>query len=147
MIDLSARELLSLPEVLAGMCHAFIESDVGGQCPIEQGGFLLRDFQSHEIRVERLPSSANDSLSFPHCPNGQHAGQEIVGSFHTHPNTGTEWQQEPSSQDIRLSKVYPETMGPYQFVISRETIYHIDNHGQVTVVGSTSELLNLNMGI
>ncbi len=34
-------------------------------------------------------------------------------------------------------------MGPRQFVISRETIYHIDNDGLVTVVGRTAELLKL----
>jgi len=70
-------------------------------------------------------------------------GQEMIGRFHTHPNTGQEWRQEPSPQDIRLSKEYPETMGTHQFVISREMIYHIDNDSVVTVVGRTAELLKL----
>ena len=92
---------------------------------------------------ELLPSSARDSLSYPLCPNGLYQGHEIVGSFHTHPNTGKEWRQEPSPQDIRLSKAYPETMGPHQIVISRETIYHIDKDGLVSVVGRTAEVLTL----
>ena len=50
-------------------------------------------------------------------------------------------RQEPSPQDIRLSKEYPETMGAHQFVIHRETVYHIDNDGLVAVVGRTVEVL------
>jgi hypothetical protein len=68
-------------------------------------------------------------------------GQQIVGSFHTHPNAGTEWRQEPSVQDIRLSQEYPETMGMHQFVIAKAKIYHINNDGVVTEMGFTNQLL------
>ncbi len=139
----SLRDLLGHQSVIAGMRQAYVESDVGGSRPSEQGGFVVRDSQSGLITVIRLPSSARDSLSYPLCPNGLYQGQEIIGSFHTHPNVGKEWRQEPSPQDIRLSKDYPETMGTHQFVISRETIYHIDNDGLVTVVGRTAEVLKL----
>lgn len=140
---ISVSELLAHPSVVVGMREAYVESDVGGSRPKEQGGFLVRDSQTAFITVRRLPSSAHDSLSYPLCPNGLYQGQEIVGSFHTHPNIGKEWRQEPSPQDIRLSKEYPETMGTHQFVISRETIYHINNDGLVTVVGRTAEVLKL----
>ena len=140
---ISISELLAHPRVVAGMRQAYVESDVGGSHPQEQGGFLVRDVQTGFPTVTRLPSSAHDSLSYPLSPNGLYQGQEIIGSFHTHPNTGKEWRQEPSPQDIRLSKEYPETMGLHQFVISREKIYVIDNGGQVTVVGRTVELLKL----
>ncbi len=136
-------ELLADQNAIAGMRRAYVESDVGGSRPQEQGGFLVRDSQTGFIAVMRLPSSARDSLSYPLCPNGIYQGHEIVGSFHTHPNTGKEWRQEPSPQDIRLSTGYPETMGPHQLVISREKVYHINNDGVVTVVGRTTAVLNL----
>ncbi len=136
-------ELLAEPTVFAGMRQAFDESDVGGSRPAEQGGFLVRDPQSGMMRAARLPASGRDSLAYPLCADGRYQGQDIVGSFHTHPNLGPEWRQEPSPQDIRLSKDYPETMGLHQFVISRETIYHIDNDGLVAALGRTAELLNL----
>ena len=141
--SLSVTELLALPTVLAGLRQAYDESDVGGSQPIEQGGFLLRDSDSGEVVVKRLPSSERDSLSYPLCSDGKYQGQEIVGSFHTHPNTGKEWRQEPSPQDIRLSKEFPETMGLHQFVMSRDMIYHIDNNGVVTAIGRTADVLKL----
>jgi proteasome lid subunit RPN8/RPN11 len=82
-------------------------------------------------------------LSYPICAEGTCQGRQIVGSFHTHPNTGPEWQQDPSPQDIRLSQDYPETMGPHQFVISRDSIYHIVNSGVVSEMGATQQLLGI----
>ena len=139
----SYAELLADANVLAGMRQAFEESDAGKSIAREQGGFLVRDPQTGSFAVVRLPSSQRDRLEYPICPNGLFQGREIVGSFHTHPNTGREWRQEPGRQDIRLSIEYPETMGPHQFVISRETTYHIDNEGVVSKCGKTAELLKL----
>ena len=138
-----SRVTLRSPPPAAAMRQAVEESDVGGSQPREQGGFLVRDPSTGAFAVARLSSSERDSLAYPICADGLFLGQEIVGTFHTHPNTGHEWRQEPSPQDIRLSKEYPETMGPHQFVISRETIYHIDNDGLVSAWGRTAELLKL----
>ena len=95
---LSDAELLADPNVLAGMRRAFDDSDVGGPQPMEQGGFLVRDPQTGIVTVIRLASSGRDSLRYPLCPTGLYQGQEIVGSFHTHPNTGPEWRQEPTAE-------------------------------------------------
>ena len=59
---------------------------------------------------------------------------------------GVESAEEPSRQDIRLSQDYPETMGPHQFVISRDVIYHIDNNGAVSEMGATSRILGIDEG-
>ena len=142
----TASELLSNPAVLDGMRRAYHESNVGGINPVEQGAFIVRDLPDGAVAVTRLPAAACDSLSYPICPDGTCEGRQIVGSFHTHPNTGPEWQQEPSPQDIRLSQDFPETMGPHQFVIARNTVYHIDNNGVVSEMGSTSHLLGLDGG-
>jgi len=139
----SSTELLADPNVIAAMREAFEESDVGGPIPIEQGGFILRHPETGDLVVERLPSVGRDSFSYPICSDGRYNGKEIVGTFHTHPNTGSDWTQEPSPQDIRLSKEFPETMGSHQFVVSVETIYHIDNEGDVSEACRTGELLRL----
>lgn len=125
------------------MREAFLASDVGGNQPTEQGGFILHDRTTGELLVERVPAGGRDSIRFPLCPEGTRHGQEILGTFHTHPNTGAGWVQEPSPQDIKLSKRYPETMGPHQFVISAELVYHIDCDGTVSQLGPTSRLLEL----
>ena len=125
------------------MRQVYLESDVGGDHPTEQGGFIVRDPGSGALEVVRVPTGRQDSLSYPHCPDGRLGGREIVGTFHTHPNVGPEWEQGPSRQDVRLSVNYPETMGPHQFVVSRETIYHINNDGTVREMGPTDELLNI----
>lgn len=139
----SAAELLADPSVVAGMRKAFEESDVGGSEPVEQGGFILRDPQTGKLAVERLPSGHRSSLRYPICPEGTYRGENIVGSFHTHPNTGPDWMQEPSLQDVRLSKENPETMGPHQFVFSATAAYHIDNEGVVSEIGATAEVLGI----
>lgn len=139
----SATDLLADPNVVAGMRKAFEESDAGGSEPVEQGGFILRHPETGELAVERLPSQHRSSLRYPICSGGTYRGKEIVGSFHTHPNTGSEWMQEPSPQDVRVSKEYPETMGPHQFVFSATTAYHIDNEGLVSEIGQTAQVLGV----
>jgi len=37
-------------------------------------------------------------------------------------------------------------MGPHQFVISRDVIYHIDNNGAVSEMGATSRILGIDEG-
>jgi len=139
----TANELLADAALVGGMRQAFVESNVGEANAIEQGGFIVSDPLDGTLVVIRLPAAACDSLSYPICADGTYEGREIVGSFHTHPNTGPEWQQDPSPQDIRLSQDYPETMGPHQFVIARDVIYHIDNNGVVTGMGGTPQLLGI----
>jgi hypothetical protein len=125
------------------MRRAYEDSDVGTDNPIEQGGFIVRDSTSGALEIIRLPASGRNLLIYPICADGIYRGKHIVGSFHTHPNTGPEWRQQPSSQDVRLSKECPETMGAHQFVIAKETIYHIDNDGVISEMGLTRRLLGL----
>jgi hypothetical protein len=139
--QLTASELLSDARLVGELRRAYDESGVGSNHPVEQGGFIVVDTNSDLLDIVRLPAQGRDSFSFPICSDGVYGGRKIVGSFHTHPNSGTEWRQEPSVQDIRLSQNYPDTMGRHQFVIAESTIYHIDNDGVVTEMGPTSRLL------
>jgi hypothetical protein len=142
----TASDLLADAKVIEGMRRAYEQSAVGTDRPIEQGGFIVRDPSSGSLAVVRIPAYARDSLIYPICADGMYQGKQIVASFHTHPNTGPEWRQQPSAQDVRLSQEYPETMGAHQFVITGETIYHIDNDGVVYEIGHTRLLLGLDEG-
>lgn len=120
---------------------AFNDSNVGGKKPIEQGGWILRDPNTGELTVERLPAGKQAAISWSIQKDGKRNGKEIVGSFHTHPNVGPGWKQEPSDQDIKVVKKYPNTFGKDHYVISKDKVYHIDNTGKVTDKGKRSEIL------
>jgi len=67
----------------------------------------------------------------------------IVASFHTHPNTGTDFLQEPSETDKRAVRDDPDLKGAAyvgEFVIARETIYLITPDGQVREVADPHAL-------
>ncbi len=71
---------------------------------------------------------------------------DIVGSFHTHPNTGSDAVQEPSETDCRAVRDDPDLKGPDyvgEFVLSEEIIYLITPGGQVRTLGSQRALLGL----
>ena len=140
--EVSANEILEDVNVAAAMRRVYRESDVGGDFAVEQGGFIVAG-DGGAFSVERVAHGRPSSLGYPLCPDGSFNGRRIVGTFHTHPNTGDEWMQEPGRQDIRLSTEYPETMGAHQFVISFERIYVINNDGAVSDAGATRQLLNL----
>ena len=142
----TALELLGNAGVIDQLRRAFEESCVGTDRAVEQGGFIVRDPASVAIEVVRLPARNRDSFAYSICADGMFHGKQIIGSFHTHPNIGAEWRPEPSLQDIRLSQDYPDTMGPHQFVIASEKIYHIDREGVVTVMGNTHQLLGIGEG-
>ena len=71
------------------------------------------------------------------------SGKTIVASFHTHPNTGPDFQQEPSLNDVRAVRDDPDLKGEFylgEFVVSRENVYLIDPSGQVSAIGKTDEM-------
>jgi hypothetical protein len=71
-------------------------------------------------------------------------GLAIIATFHTHPNPGEEYLQEPGPTDIRAVRDDPDlghTEYEGEFVISTETIYLISRSGDVTVAGRTDEIL------
>jgi hypothetical protein len=70
-------------------------------------------------------------------------GNPIVASFHTHPNTGADFLQEPSETDKRAVRDDPDLKGADyvgEFVIAQGTIYLIAPNGQVREVADTQAL-------
>ena len=69
---------------------------------------------------------------------------EIIATFHTHPNIGNNYRQEPSETDKRAVRDDPDLKGKFyvgEFVISKELIYLILPNGQVSEIGYRWEIL------
>ena len=67
-------------------------------------------------------------------------GLEIVTSFHTHPNTGSDYLQEPGETDKRAVRDDPDLKGSEyvgEFVVSQEIIFLISPAGQAREMDDT----------
>lgn len=69
----------------------------GGQ---EEGGFIVRD-AAGTLQVIRWPEGAGNTIYVPPHRGCRLGEFDIIASFHTHPNTGPEYLQEPSETDKR----------------------------------------------
>jgi len=136
-----ASDPLNDPNVKAGMKQAAKDSDIGGGNPKEQGGFILKDPKTGNLSVERWPTGQSSSMSPPISTDGKYNGKDIVGSFHTHPNVGQGWKQEPSTTDTSFVTNYPKTAGDNHYVISKDKVYRIDSGASVSDAGKTGDIL------
>jgi hypothetical protein len=128
------------------LLQAWLESQPGTATAQEEGGFVLRNADG-SLAVERWPRGAQNEILVPSHPGGQRVGLPIVATFHTHPNPGPDYQQEPSLTDIRAVRDDPDLNHPDyegEYVISREWIYRIRKNGQVELVGETKTVLKVN---
>jgi hypothetical protein len=67
-----------------------------------------------------------------------------VATFHTHPNTGNDYLQEPSETNKRAVRDDPNLKGMFyigEFVISEAKVYLIALDGQVSEIFDTQVLL------
>ncbi len=135
--------ILSDPGVRAALAQAWRDSRPGLTGGHEEGGFILRDLAGN-LSVLRWPKGEQDVIILPPHPNCKIGGQDIVATFHSHPNTGSDYLQEPGETDRRAVRDDPDLKGQAyvgEFVISQETIYQVEPSGQVNKVGKTSEIL------
>jgi hypothetical protein len=141
----SYTTLLSAPLVCAELKKAWKDSNPGLTGGHEEGGFILQDSAETFSIVRWATGTQNRIIVPPHskCKIGR---DTIVASFHTHPNVGENYLQEPSETDKRAVRDDPDLKDEAyigEFVISRAKIYLITPDGQVSEVGATSELLGL----
>lgn len=109
----------------------------------EEGGFVLKDAYGN-FSIEHWPKGKQNEILVPPHPDGKRFNQDIVATFHTHPNTGPDFQQEPSLTDIRAVRDDPDLNTDVyegEYVIARDKIYRIDKMGDVSEVGNTKELI------
>jgi len=134
--------ILSEPDVRAALVDAWRDSHPGPTGGHEEGGFILRDLAG-KLNVLRWPKGAQDTIDLPPHPNCQIGQQDIIATFHTHPNTGSDYVQEPCETDRRAVRDDPDLKGEAyvgELVISQETICLVDANGQVSRLGRTSDV-------
>jgi hypothetical protein len=93
--------------------------------------------------VVRWPKGAQNSINLPLHPNCKIGQRDIVATFHTHPNTGSAYLQEPSETDKRAVRDDPDLKGELydgEFVISQVKLYLVTPDGQVSEVGETQAI-------
>lgn len=129
--------------IRAALKQAWADSQpdiIGGH---EEGGFILSD-EMGNLSVFRWPKGVQNSIVLPSHPDCKFDELDIVATFHTHPNTGNDFLQEPSETDKRAARDDPDLKGEFyegEFVISQEKVYLISPNGQVSEVGYASKIL------
>ena len=106
----------------------------------EEGGFIVRNRLGH-LSVIRWPKGTQNQILVPPHSDCKINDDDIIATFHTHPNTGDEYLQEPSETDKRAVRHDPDLKGEFylgEFVIAQETIYLIKPDGQVNEIVKTA---------
>src|SRR5262249_13675365 len=122
---------------------AWFDSCPGQADAHEEGGFVLKR-PDGSFYVERWPKGAQRQIYVPSHSGAMRGGLPIVATFHTHPNTGADYQQDPSPTDIQAVRDDPDLGGPEyegEYVISEKMVYRILKDGSVEELGDTTALL------
>src|SRR5262249_987738 len=103
---------LENPLIRAALKQAWEDSCPGVTGGHEEGGFVLRD-PTGALSAVRWPKGEGSAIRVPrhsHCKIGQ---KDIVATFHTHPNTGSDHLQEPSDTDRRAVRDNTDLKGAF----------------------------------
>ncbi len=133
--------ILSDSGIQAALKKAWADSKPGASGGHEEGGFILQD-AAGGLSVLRWQRGKQATISLPPHPGCKIGEDEIIASFHTHPNTGDDYLQEPSETDKRSVRDDPNLKGENyvgEFVISTETIYLITPAGRVRELNDTQD--------
>lgn len=134
--------ILNDPALIAALKQAWNDSLPGITGGHEEGGFVLKDFDA-SLSVYRWPRGTKNSIAVPMHDDCKFQGKQIVATFHTHPNIGTDHLQEPSETDKRAVRDDIDLKGKFyegELVISQEVVYLVSPNGQVNEVGFRREL-------
>lgn len=129
--------------VRAALQQAWRDSKPGLTGGYEEGGFVLQDPNSN-LSVTRWPAGGQNTIALPQYTNCKIGERDIVATFHTHPNTGSEYLQEPSETDKRAVHDDHDLKGEFyegEFVLVEEMIYLITPTGQVHEVELRRKIL------
>jgi RHS repeat-associated protein len=113
------------PIVNRAMRQAYVLSNVGIKgWEVEQGGTIGMN-SNRTFFVSTWGHGKQSSIIPDYYPTGMIGNAEVVGSFHTHPNIGKGWQQEPSPSDLNWFKNNEKSAGDVHFVITEIRVYLI----------------------
>ena len=136
-------EILASSAVLAALRQAWQDSNPGLSGGREQGGFIAQDTEGG-LTVLRWPTGAGASILVPARAGCKIHGMDIVATFHTHPNTGSDYLQEPSETDRRAIRDDPDLKGKFyqgELVVAQGSLYLITPQGTVLELGNTATIL------
>lgn len=137
--------VLDDPAVRQALRQAWEESQPAMTAAHEEGGFVLEAVDGSRS-IERWPRGLQDQIVVPPHAGGRRAARRIVATFHTHPNPGPEFQQEPSLTDVRAVRNDPDLRFPDyegEYVIATNLVYRIRPDGVVEEVGARGLILGL----
>src|SRR5262249_21133863 len=129
--------------------RAWLDSQPATAEAHEEGGFVLLETDGR-LSVERWPRGLQNEIAVPAHPNGRRGEHRIVATFHTHPNPGSDFQQQPSLTDIRAVRDDPDLNDANyegEYIIATENIYRVTRDGDVQTVGATSAFLRAWKGV
>ena len=136
------NNILENESILVELKKAWIDSEPDISGGHEEGGFIVAD-DVGILAVVRWEKGLQNEIALPPHKNCVVDGRDIIVSFHTHPNTGKDFQQEPSLTDIRAVSDDFDLKGEFylgEFVISEQNIYMIEPAGDYHVIGPTKAL-------
>ena len=139
----SIQGLLAIEALREELWAAWTESLPGATEGHEEGGFIVLNADGITTIV-RWPKGEGNRILVPPHERCRVNGCPILASFHTHPNTGPEYLQEPSESDIcGVSMDEDLKAADYlgEVVISAERIYLVRPDGLVHELGQTGDAL------
>lgn len=142
MIKFSLNDILENETVFIELKKAWYDSEPDISGGHEEGGFIVAD-KIGSLSVIRWKKGMQNQIILPPHRNCFAEGKDIVASFHTHPNIGRDFQQEPGLTDIRAVRDDFDLKGEFyfgEFVISDEHIYLVEPSGEFRIIGRTEEL-------
>lgn len=142
-MNFSIDEILKITSIQDSLNQAWVESEPGEMGGHEEGGFIAVD-EVGNLAVVRWEKGSQNEIVLPPHKNCFVDEKNIIASFHTHPNTGKGFQQEPSLTDIRAVSDDFDLKGEFylgEIVISEENIYLIEPAGDYHIIGATRVIL------
>ena len=140
---LKPLDVLREPTVRAALAEAWKESKPGLTGGHEEGGFVILDDEDN-LSVSRWPMGESNRIKVPAHHGCVVDGQQIVATFHTHPNTRPEYLQEPGETDRRGVREDEDLKSPLyvgEFVIADEMVYLVTPGGGVRELDRRVDLL------
>ena len=137
-------DILTEPVLRYALKQVWQDSQPGETGGHEEGGFILRN-EAGKISVLRWPRGERDFILMPPHVDCRTGDKEIIGTFHTHPNIGPDYLQEPGEGDRRAVRDDPDLKGVGyigELVISQQTIYVIAPNGELSEVAARTELIS-----
>ena len=139
----TTNDLLENESIVAELKKAWIDSEPDFSGGHEEGGFIVADDDGN-LTVVRWEKGLQNEIVLPPHKNCLADGKYIFASFHTHPNIGRDFQQEPSLTDIRAVSDDFDLKSEFylgELVISEQNIYLIEPAGDYHVIGATKVIL------